>query len=278
VARLELPVAEVRLLAPDIAVGPSGSSSASRQTYMTGGAVHLACQAVRDELFARARTRAQEPGELTLTPEGVASESRLVATYAELLGSGDVTKTVAFHHKQTYALDADTGQGDAFVSFMLAGHRAVVDVDTELGITRVVEMASVQDVGCAVDTVAVEGQIEGGTAQGLGLAIMEELHVEGGHVLNPSFTDYLIPTIVDMPPVVTEVLEYADPDAPLGIKGAGEASAVSSGAAVLAAVENAIGARLGRVPVRPEDIVWPERQAAFADRAPVERRRAITLQ
>jgi len=259
VARLELPIARVELLPPDMAVGPAGSSSASRQTYMTGGAVQMACRAVRDEVFALVRARDGYGGELALTAEGVASAAGLLATYAEILDGAEVAKTVEFHHPQTYPLDPVTGQGDAFVSFMFAGHRAVVDVDCELGIVRVVELASVEDVGRAISVPAVEGQIEGGSAQGLGLAIMEELRVEGGRVRNPSFTDYLIPTIMDMPPVRSEILEYPDPEAPFGVKGAGEASAVSSGAAVVAAIEQAIAGRLARVPVRPDDIVWTAR-------------------
>ena len=93
------------------------------------------------------------------------------------------------------------GQGDAHVTFAFAAHRAVVDVDTELGLVRVVEIATAQDVGKAINPQAVEGQIEGGIAQGLGLALMEEIQVVDGEVRNASFTDYLIPTVLDMPPV-----------------------------------------------------------------------------
>ena len=87
------------------------------------------------------------------------------------------------------------------MTFAFAAHRAVVDVDTELGLVRVVEIATAQDVGKAINPLAVEGQIEGGIAQGLGLALMEEIQVVDGVVRNASFTDYLIPTMLDMPPV-----------------------------------------------------------------------------
>jgi CO/xanthine dehydrogenase Mo-binding subunit len=101
---------------------------------------------------------------------------------------------------------------------------------------------------------AVEGQIQGGIAQGLGLAVMEEIQVSDGVVRNPSFTDYLIPTILDMPPVRLDVLELADPSAPYGLRGVGEPPAISSTPAVVAAIRAATGADLTRVPVRPEHI------------------------
>ena len=98
-----------------------------------------------------------------------------------------------------HPLDPETGQGEAHLQYAFAAHRAVVDVDTELGLVKVVEIATAQDVGKALNPQAVEGQIQGGIAQGLGLALMEEIQVTDGLVRNPSFTDYLIPTILDMP-------------------------------------------------------------------------------
>ena len=140
------------------------------------------------------------------------------------------------------------------MQFAFAAHRAVVDVDTELGLVKVVELATAQDVGKALNPQAVEGQIEGGSAQGLGLAVMEEIQVAGGRIRNPSFTDYLIPTILDMPPMKIQVLEYADPHAPYGVRGVGEPPTISSGPAVAAAIRAATGKALRRVPIRPEHI------------------------
>jgi len=118
----------------------------------------------------------------------------------------------------------------------------------------VVEIATAQDVGKAINPQAVEGQIQGGIAQGLGLAVMEEIQVADGVVRNPSFTDYLIPTILDMPPVRLDVLELADPHAPYGLRGVGEPPTISSTPAVVAAIRAATGRDLTRAPVRPEDI------------------------
>jgi CO/xanthine dehydrogenase Mo-binding subunit len=119
----------------------------------------------------------------------------------------------------------------------------------------VVDITTAQDVGKAMNPQAVLGQIHGGTAQGLGLALMEEIQVAGGMIRNPSFTDYLIPTILDMPPMNVEVLEFGDPHAPYGLRGVGEPPTISSTPAIVAAVRAATGRPLRRVPIRPDDII-----------------------
>ena len=173
---------------------------------------------------------------------------------AELLGDDEVEDTVEWRHRPTYPIDPETGQGFAHVQYAFAAHRAVVDVDVDLGLVKVVELACTQDVGRAVNPQAVVGQIQGGSTQGLGLALMEEIQIVEGRITNPSFTDYLIPTILDTPPMPIEVLEYADPHAPYGLRGVGEAPTISSGPAVAAAIRAATGLDLRRVPIRPEDV------------------------
>jgi CO/xanthine dehydrogenase Mo-binding subunit len=131
----------------------------------------------------------------------------------------------------------------------------VVDVDTELGLVKVVELSAAQDVGKALNPLSVLGQIQGGSTQGLGLAVMEEILVSpDSKVRNPSFTDYLIPTILDTPTIPVDVLELADEHAPYGLRGVGEAPTLSSTPAVLAAIRNATGLELNRTPVRPEHL------------------------
>jgi CO/xanthine dehydrogenase Mo-binding subunit len=117
-----------------------------------------------------------------------------------------------------------------------------------------VQIATAQDVGRALNPLSVIGQIEGGIAQGLGLAVMEEIIQVDGQVRNASFTDYLLPTMLDMPPVLATLVEEPDPMAPLGAKGVGEPPCISSTPAVVAAIRDAIGRDLDRVPVRPFDI------------------------
>ena len=173
----------------------------------------------------------------------------------ELLTEGEaVEATVEWRHRPTEPLDPETGQGRAHVQYAFAAHRAVVDVDVELGLVKVVELATAQDVGRAINPQAVLGQIQGGSAQGLGLAVMEEIQLRDGLVRNPSFTDYLIPTILDMPPMRIEVLELGDPNAPYGLRGVGEPPTISSTPAIVAAIRDATGLPLRRVPVRPEHI------------------------
>jgi CO/xanthine dehydrogenase Mo-binding subunit len=165
-----------------------------------------------------------------------------------------IEETVEHHHVRTHPLDAD-GQGDAHVSFAFAAHRAVVDVDAELGLVRVVEIATAQDVGRVINPLQVVGQLEGGIAQGVGFAVMEEVVVEDGVVRNASFTDYLIPTALDMPEVaIAALVEEPEPGAPFGAKGVGEPPIISSPAAVVAAVRGATGRPLTRIPMRPQEI------------------------
>jgi xanthine dehydrogenase D subunit len=256
IARTELGVETVTVAPADTNVGSAGSSSASRQSYMTGGAVKVACEAVRDRVRDLAESRlGRTLGVVTLMGGKVVSESQgIVATLAEILGDAVIEETREFRHRPTRAMDPVTGQGDAHVQFAFCVHRAVVDVDVELGLVKVVELAAVQDVGKILNPLALEGQIHGGSAQGLGLALMEEIQVTGGIVLNPSFTDYLIPTILDMPPMKLQILEHADPFAPYGLRGAGEAPTLSSTPAIVAAVRAASGKALTRIPVRPEYI------------------------
>ena len=173
----------------------------------------------------------------------------------DVLAEGEaIEETVEWHHRETFPLD-ENGQGDAHLQFAFSAHRAVVDVDTELGLVRVVELATTQEVGRAMNPQALYGQIEGGTAQGLGLALLEEIQVRDGKVMNASFTDYLLPTILDMPPMRIEILEHADPTAPYGLKGVGEPPHISTPPALMAALRDATGRPLTRVPVRPEHIV-----------------------
>jgi xanthine dehydrogenase D subunit len=256
IARTELGVERVVVVPADTQVGSAGSTSASRQTYVTGGAVKAACEAVRDRVLQRASAALGRPAaSLRLDGEKiVGSSGEVLAGLADVLGDDAVEETVEWRHRPTHAIDPETGQGDAHVQFAFSAHRAVVDVDTELGLIKVVALDTAQDVGKALNPDAVVGQIQGGSAQGMGLALMEEVVVVDGHVRNPSFTDYLIPTILDMPPMQIEMLEYADPHAPYGVRGVGEPPTISSGPAVAAAVRAATGRKLRRVPIRPEHI------------------------
>ena len=255
IAVTELGVSDVVVLDADTQVGSAGSSSASRQTYITGGAVKAACEAVRERVMSLALSEVGRSGAVLEGDAVVSAEGAVIVTLATLLGDEVIEETREFRPRRTHRLDPETGQADAHLQYAFAAHRAVVDVDTELGLVKVVELATAQDVGKAINPQAVEGQLEGGAAQGLGLAVMEEIQVTDGVIRNPSFTDYLIPTILDMPPVRMDILELGDPHSPYGLKGVGEPPTISSGPAILAAIRVATGRPITRVPVRPQDIV-----------------------
>ena len=174
---------------------------------------------------------------------------------AEALGEEEVEAGARYDAPTTDSGDPTTGQGDVHVSWMVVAHRAVVDVDTELGIAKVVQVATAQDVGRAVNPREVRGQITGGISQGLGLALTEHLSAPAGIVANGSFTDYLIPTAADMPEVVVDLLEPGDPLGPLGLRGVGEPPSLSSTAAIAASLRDATGRPVPRVPARPDDLI-----------------------
>ena len=223
IVRTELDVDEVVFEPVSTRSGSAGSTSASRQTTMTGGAVLGACRELTQALDGR-----------------------------EL--DAPITRTFTYHHRPTTPLDAD-GQGSPHVAFSFAAVRAVVEVDDELGLVRVLQLAAAQDAGRVMNPRGAEGQVEGGAAMGLGLALTEELRVEDGVIRNASFTDYQIPTILDVPPIVTRFVEVPEPDAPYGVKGIGELATIAVTPAVVSALRAATGRQLHRVPVRPDDLV-----------------------
>ena len=226
VARTELGIDDVRLAPHTTAtVDSAGSTSASRQTIMVSGAVRDACRAALAERAARS--------------------------------GAEVDVERIYRHAPTSPLDPDTGQvtGErAHVAFGVCAMKVVAEVDVELGLTRLVWIGAAQEIGKAIDPRSVEGQIEGGIAQGLGLALMEEIQTRDGLITNASFTDYLIPTTLDMPPVETVLIEDPEPATPYGVKGVGEPPTVVATAAVVAALRGATGRELARAPVRPDEI------------------------
>lgn len=260
IARTELGIERVTIHPADNAVGNSGSSSASRQTYMTGGAVMTACRAVKDSVLGLARAKGLADAADLVGGKVVSNSGEVLAALVDVLDEGYVEETREYHHHPTTGMDPVTGQGDSHTQLAVCVHRAVVDVDVELGLVKVVSLDAVQDVGKIMNRRQLEGQIHGGAVQGLGLAVMEEILVADGKVRNPSFTDYLIPTILDVPKQDLVILENPDPRAPYGLRGAGEPPTLSSTPAVVAAIRDAVRAAggtgyLNRVPVRPTDII-----------------------
>jgi len=228
-------------------IGSAGSTSASRQTQVSGGATLEAATVLRQRILTH------HDGD-DLDDEGVWRDGLLVLPMSDLVDGG-WEETVTFRHPATERPDAE-GQGVVHADFAVAGHRAVVDVDVELGLVSVVRVDTAQDVGKALNPESIRGQIEGGILQGVGLAVMEELVIEEGVIMNPTFTDYLLPTILDAPAVEALLIEQDGSWGPFGAKGVGESPTISSTSAVLAAIRDATGKQINRAPVRPQDIVF----------------------
>jgi CO/xanthine dehydrogenase Mo-binding subunit len=212
----------------------------------------LAGQSLRAKLLRLAN--AGEGARVTLE-DGVAViadggvSHRIELARLEPNARGDVLEGEATFDPPTKPLDAD-GQGIPYASFGFAAQFAEVAVDLELGTVTVLRIVAAHDVGRAVNPLQVEGQIHGGIAQGLGLALMEEFlpgRTENLH-------DYLIPTIGDVPPIECLLIEDADPLGPFGAKGIGEPALIPTAPAILNAIHHATGARLHKVPATPDRV------------------------
>ena len=255
IARSVLGVDQVIIDPVDTRIGSAGSTSASRQTWMSGGAVDGACRLVRQRLFEHVgKIHNIDPLRLVIEDTDVVDMlGDFRVSVIEASTGVLIEETFEHHHRPTEELD-ENGQGNCHVAFAFVAHRAVVDVDVELGLVKVIQIATAQDVGRVLNPIAALGQIEGGIAQGLGLAVMEEIVLDNGKMRNPSFTDYLLPTALDAPQVVAIMIEEPEPQAPLGAKGIGEPPCISVTPAIAAAIRNATGRDLPRVPIRPQDI------------------------
>ncbi len=246
IARTVLGVSEAEVRHVDTSrIDSAGSTSASRQTQLSGGATREAAERIRAMILEKYAAD-------HLDDEGAWRGEELVVPMSRLATEG-WEETVTFRHPPTEAPD-ENGQGTLHADFAVAGHRAVVDVDAELGLVRVVRVDTAQDVGRALNPEAVRGQIEGGIMQGVGLAIMEELILDEGKMRNATFTDYLLPTILDAPAVEALLIEQDGSWGPFGAKGVGEPPTISSTPAVVAALRAVTGRPLHRVPVRPQDM------------------------
>lgn len=261
---LGVPYDWVTMITADTDTTPdAGTTAATRQTYASGNAVQLACRQAREILFDFVRTilgvnttaglKACEgiiyvkgfPQKQVTYPEA-AARARL-AGY-RLVGQG----TFVTH---TTSVDPQTGQGAPYWPYAFGTQIAEVEVDTDTGQVRVLKLAAAHDVGRAVNKQGVEGQIEGGIGQGLGMALMEKVHLKQGRILNNSFSTYLIPTIMDIPEIIPLIVEDYEPSGPYGAKGIGEPATIPTVPAIINAIYNAVGVRLTELPVTPEKVL-----------------------
>jgi CO/xanthine dehydrogenase Mo-binding subunit len=236
---------------------------ASRTTYVTGNAIRLAAAKAKQILFEAAAPLLGVPAD-----QLDARDRKIVVRGFEQkhLSIGDV----AFHSQvklglpavgtasfnpPTVPLDPETGQGKPFSTYVYATQIAEVEVDTETGWVDVLRVVAAHDCGRVINPMLVEGQIEGGVAMGIGFALAEEIVFHEGVQVNPNFTDYVMPTILDVPPIEVLMVEKHDPTGPFGAKGVGEPTLVPTAAAILNAIYDAVGVRIRSLPATPEKVL-----------------------
>lgn len=248
----------------DSAVTPlAGTTTATRALYMTGNAVRLAAEAVRERLVARAaQAFATSPEHIELANNRVAvldnsGRTMSLADLVKICAAEGIRRSelAMFRAPFTDRLNPDTGQGQAHPDYTFGAHAIEVAVDTETGEIEVVQSVACHDVGQCINPAAVEGQIEGGAAQGQGYALSEEMIYRDGKLLTPSFSEYLIPTAMDVPKVRSIILESRSGLGPFGAKGIGEPSLTPVAPAIANAVADAIGTRIFELPITPEKVV-----------------------
>lgn len=260
---LGLPLERIQLVGGDTALTPdAGKTSASRQTFVSGNAALKAARKLRGKLLRFANVEGEAPvtfdGNALVIGEGGAARrldlSALPAAADDLVFVAEET-----WDPPTTALDAK-GQGRPYAQYGYGAQIAELEVDMRLGTVRLVKITAAHDVGRAINPLLVEGQIEGGIAQGIGMALMEE-YVPGR---SENLHDYLIPTTGDVPPIQSILVEVPDPEGPFGAKGLGEHVLIPTAPAILNAIRHATGALVTKVPATPERILGAIRRKRAA--------------
>jgi CO/xanthine dehydrogenase Mo-binding subunit/aerobic-type carbon monoxide dehydrogenase small subunit (CoxS/CutS family) len=250
---LGAPIEKFDLLSGDTDITPDcGKTSASRQTFVSGKAAHMAGTALRKAILRLAggcecaKIRFED-GALMVEEDG--KKWSIELNELALDERGYVVSAEETFDPPTKPLDKD-GQGTPYAVYGFGAHLAEVEVDTELGTVKVLGILAAHDVGRAINPTLIEGQIEGGVAQGLGMALMEEFFPGKGENLH----DYLIPTFGDVPPVESILIEEASSIGPLGAKGIGEHAMIPTAPAILNAIYDAIGVRIRKIPATPDRV------------------------
>ncbi len=261
---LGVPLEAVTVHAMDSALTPlAGTSTATRQTYMSGNAVLKAAGVVRDTLLSRASEHLGESADSLALGDSFAyvedrPDIRIAVPELAAMCAADglpLSELAQFNAPFSGPIDSETGQGRVFPDLTFGAQAVEVAVDTETGEVTVLKSAACHDVGRAINPTAVEGQIQGGSAQGIGYALMEEVIVENGVIQTPTLSEYLIPTSLDFPPTQAIILESGTGLGPFGAKGIGEPAITPAAPAAANAVANAINARVPSLPLTPEKVL-----------------------
>jgi CO/xanthine dehydrogenase Mo-binding subunit len=268
---LGLPADSVATIGHDSHLSPrAGTTTATRQLFMSGNAVLEAARTVRAALVAQAALalgaapEAVELGDGRAWARGAPGRAVDLATIVKAAsGAGRAVQALAeYRAPAAPTIDPLTGQGKPFNDYTFGAQAAEVEVDEETGATRVSRLVACYDVGQAINRQSAEGQLEGGAVMGLGYALSEEVVVEDGLVRNPHLLDYKIPTILDAPVVETIMLESGQGLGPFGAKGLGEPSMTPTIAAVANAVSRATGTRVTALPLTAERVLGHLRAAS----------------
>jgi len=249
---LGVPVTTIDLVAGDTDLtADAGKTSASRQTFVSGTALRLASEDLRRQMLRLANiaepAQFRHAGGNWIVSDGQIAHELNLSSLPTINDHGDLMVGEGRFDPPTSPLDAD-GQGIPYATYSFSAQLALVEVDIDLGTTKVLRIAAAADVGRAINPTQVEGQLHGGVAQGLGLALMEE-YIPGR---TENLHDYLIPTIGDIPPIDTYIVEDPEPLGPFGAKGIGEPALVPTAPAILNAIRHATGARITQVPATPD--------------------------
>ena len=252
-------VDQVALVGADTDITPdAGKTSASRQTFVTGNAAKLSGESLRRQVLTL--VNAAEDDQIVLGDGSIemSGAHKIDLSRMDVGEDGYVMRAVASYDPPTEPLD-ENGQGVPYAQFGYAAHLVVVEVNTKLGTINPINIVAAHDVGQAINPLLVEGQVQGGVAQGLGMALMEEF-IPGR---TDNLHDYLIPTIGDVPPIETVIVEEPDAHGPFGAKGLGEHALIPTAPAILNAVNNATGVRLRHVPALPHRVRAALKEAGY---------------
>jgi CO/xanthine dehydrogenase Mo-binding subunit len=261
---LGVPLADITVYSTDSAVTPlAGTSTATRQLYMSGNAVSMAANAVRQTLLERAQKHFEEELENLDLADGTVlvrsdpAQSMALSELAAVCAAEGLplSHLAQFNAPFTDPIDPETGQGRIWPDFTFGSLAVEVAVDTETGQVEVLKSVACHDVGRAINPAACAGQIAGGANQGMGYALMEEFKLQDGHIITPSLAEYLVPTSLDFPPTQVIMLESGSGVGPFGAKGIGEPSLTPAAPAVANAVADAIGVRIHELPLTPERVL-----------------------
>jgi nicotinate dehydrogenase medium molybdopterin subunit len=262
---LGVQVEDVLVISGDTDTTPdSGTTAATRHTYNTGRAVQEAVRQAKARLLEFAARHFECP-----TPEGIELRNGCIgvkgdparrAALREIIFNarlfhGERFISAANSTARTTVLDPDTGQGAPYWPYAFGCQVAEVEVDTETGRVKVLKIVAAHDVGKAINPCQVRGQIAGGAVQGMGYSLFEEIILEQGRIVNPNFSSYVLPTSLDAPEMEFFIIEDPEPSGPFGAKGLGEAALLPTAAAIINAIDNAVGVRISSLPATHEKVL-----------------------